>query len=295
MTKQLNLLIAIIVSLLLFAACEDVIDVELLEGETALVVDAWVDNLAREQVISLTLSQPFFDNSLPTGIEDAVVTIQRSDDSQIVFTHRGDGQYIYDGTTTTIGEIGEVLDLSIVYQGVTYSATSRINRVPTIDSIGVEFRENEIFSPDGLYAQFFSREPVGLGDTYWIRTFANGDFLNSAQELNIAFDAGFDGGAGVDGIIFIPPIRELTNRLDGNGLPIPYIEGDTVLVEIHSISNEGFRFLETARDQISNGDNGLFSIPQANTRTNVTAEGGLTVLGFFNVAGVSESTRVIGE
>jgi len=67
------------------------------------------------------------------------------------------------------------------------------------------------------------------------------------------------------------------------------------LVEIHSISNEGFQFLETARDQITNGDNGLFAIPQANTRTNVESNGGLPVLGFFNVAGVSERSRVIGE
>ena len=105
----------------------------------------------------------------------------------------------------------------------------------------------------------------------------------------------FDGGSGVDGIIFIPPIRELTNRIDDDGLQIPYDEGDTVLVEIHSISNAGFQFLETARDQINNGNNGIFSLPQANTRTNVSSEGGLPVVGFFNVAGVSESSRVIGE
>ncbi len=295
MRKYLFIFLWSVWGLLTFSACEDVIDVELLEGETALVVDAWVDNLAREQVITLTLSQPFFDSALPTGIEDAVVTLERSDQSQIEFIHREGGQYVYDGSVETIGQIGEVLELSIDYQGTVYTGTSLINRVPLIDSIGVEFRENEIFSPDGLYAQFFSRDPVGRGDSYWIQTFLNGDLLNSPQELNIAFDAGFDGGSGVDGIIFIPPIRELTNRIDDDGLQIPYDEGDTVLVEIHSISNAGFQFLETARDQINNGNNGIFSLPQANTRTNVSSEGGLPVVGFFNVAGVSESSRVIGE
>ncbi len=295
MKKYLNLMLLVVLGFFVFSACEDVIDVELQEGETSLVVDGWIDNLAREQVITLTLSQAFFDNTTPTGIEDAVVSLQRSDNSQIQFIHQGSGRYVHDGSVETLGGIGEVLDLSIEYEGNLYTASSRINRVPMLDSIGVEFREDDIFSPDGLFAQFFARDPIGRGDTYWIKTFVNDTFLGLPQELNIAFDAGFDGGSGLDGIVFISPIRELINRLDEDNLQIPYEEGDRVLVEIHSISNEGFQFLETARDQITNGDNGLFAIPQANTRTNVESNGGLPVLGFFNVAGVSERSRVIGE
>lgn len=293
MKRYVHIVLILIVGLVALSSCEDVIDVELQDGETAFVVDAWIDNLAREQVIILSLSQPFFDNSIPTGIEDATVTILRPDQTQLEFAHEGDGRYVYDGSIQTIGEVGEEVELSISYQGNNYSATSRINRVPIIDSIGVEFREGELFGGDGLYAQFFARDPAGTGDSYWIKTFVNGNFLSRPEELNIAFDAGFDGGSGVDGIIFIPPIRELTNRIDDDGLQVPYDEGDTVLVEIHSISNDGFGFLETARDQITNGDNGLFSLPQANTRTNISSGGGMDVLGFFNVAGVSELSRVI--
>ena len=73
----------------------------------------------------------------------------------------------------------------------------------------------------------------------------------------------------------------------------PYNEGDVVRVEIHSISNEAFNFLEVARDQINNGDNGIFSIPLANTRTNITSEEGKAVLGFFNIAAVSSASILV--
>ena len=76
---------------------------------------------------------------------------------------------------------------------------------------------------------------------------------------------------------------------------MPYEEGDTVLVELHSINNQAFNFLEIARDQINNGDNGIFSIPLANTRSNITASDDSLVLGFFNVAGVSTNSRIVGE
>jgi len=65
-------MLLVVLGFFVFSACEDVIDVELQEGETSLVVDGWIDNLAREQVITLTLSQAFFDNTTPTGIEDAM-------------------------------------------------------------------------------------------------------------------------------------------------------------------------------------------------------------------------------
>ena len=49
---------------------------------------------------------------------------------------------------------------------------------------------------------FFARDPFGAGDTYWIKTYKNGSFLNKPQELNIAYDAAFDGGSASDGIVF---------------------------------------------------------------------------------------------
>lgn len=288
-----NRTIFFILSLLVIASCEDVIDVDLEDAPTLTVVDAWINNLPEDQKIVLTQSQSYFENSTPTGIVDAAVVLKRNDGMEFTFIHESGGTYVWESNGETLGSVGDILEMEIQNGTDVINAASEIYRVPDIDSIGVEFRENEIFTDDGLYVQFYARDFADKGDTYWIKTYYNGEYLKKTQELNIAFDAGFDAGTGIDGLVFIPPIRELINRLDEDLIPQPVVEGDHVRVEIHSISNAGFNFLEIARDQINNGDNGIFSIPLANTRSNITSQSGDQVLGFFNVAAVSMNERTI--
>lgn len=291
-TTCLAMCIAIMMTMM---SCEDPIDVPLQDGGVQVVVDAWIDNQVKDQEIVLSLSQPYFDSTQPEIIRDAQVVVNRDDGASFDFSHIGDGRYVWSSNGESLGNEGDVFTLNVDYDNLNYTSTSIIHRVPVIDSVGVEFRVDEIFLDDGYYTQFYARDPMGKGDTYWIKTFHNGAYLDKSQELNIAYDAGFDAGSGVDGLIFIPPLRELTNRLDEDLLSVPYELGDTVSVELHSINNQAFNFLEIARDQINNGDNGIFSIPLANPRGNITASDGSLVLGFFNVAGVSKNSRVIGE
>jgi hypothetical protein len=174
-----------------------------------------------------------------------------------------------------------------------------MNDVPPIDSITQEFREDEFGSPDGIYAQFFARDLIGEGNTYWIKTYKNGVFLNKPLEINLAYDAGFSAGSAVDGLIFIPPIREAINRVpdedtDDNSDVAPWAVDDEIKVEIHSISLEAFNFMGTAQRQMINGLNGIFSEPVINTPGNIiNTTGSEKILGVFNVAAVSEMTRVI--
>ncbi len=291
--KKLSALSFIICVLL--TSCEDVIDLELEEGSSALVVDAWVNDLPQNQEIYIRRSQPYFDNSNPPAITDAVVSVIRDDGLRFDFVHQGDGRYVWQAQGDSLGVVGNSYQLEIQVDGELFSAQTEIFRVPVIDSIGVEFRENELFFDDGLYAQFYARDFEGRGDTYWIKSYKNDSLLDKTQEINLAFDAGFDAGTGIDGLVFIPPVRELVNPLDEDLLSVPYEAGDRLRVEIHSISNEAFNFMEIARDQINNGDNGIFSIPLANTRTNVTGQNGSDVLGFFNVAAITSLSAVIEE
>ena len=296
-TNQLKHIFGLWLScLLLFSyGCEDPIEVNLEDGGTQLVVDGWIDNLAEPQIITLSLSQQYFDNTPPPRVTDAEVTITRQDGAVFDFVHDEQGQYVWTPNGSSLGDTDDIFTLKINYNNSLYTSTNTIHRTQVIDSIGVEFREDEILLDDGLYAQFYARDFAGIGDTYWIKTFRNGQYLEKSQELNIAYDAGFDAGTGIDGLIFIPPIRELVNPLDDDLLSVPYTDGDEIRIEIHSISNQAFNFLEIARDQINNGDNGIFSIPLANTRTNIQNDDGQMVLGFFNIAGVSRLTKIVEE
>ena len=276
-------------------SCEDIIDVDLPDADAALVVDAWISDEAKDQTITLSLSQNYFNADFVNKVTDAVVTVKHDDGQTYDFNHTTDGKYVYDAATNgAISRMGSQFTLSVVWNGNSYEAATIQNNVPAVDSIGFELREGEIFGPDGIYAQFFARDFAGNGDAYWIKTSKNGVFRNGPREMNIAFDAAFDAGSGIDGITFISPIRELINPIDEDFTPIPWLEEETIRVEIHSISVDAFQFMEIARDQMLNGDNGIFAIPLANTRSNIiNTSTGVRALGFFNVASVSSLEKVV--
>jgi hypothetical protein len=273
-----------------------VIDVELDPFEQNMVVDAWLTNQSSEQIVQLSRSQGYFDSSVPSGITNAVVYLDRQDGQRFHFEHNGQGNYAWTPAAEDerLGTVGDNFVLHIDSDEGTYRGETTIYRVPQIDSIGQEFRDDEIFLDDGIYLQFYARDFVGLGDAYWIKAFRNGIYLDKIEELNLAYDAGFDAGTGIDGLVFIPPIRELVNPVDEDLIPQPWDPGDHLRVEIHSMSTDAFNFMEIARDQISNGNNGIFGLPLANTDGNISRiDDGSMALGFFNIAAVSSLEKIV--
>jgi hypothetical protein len=114
----------------------------------------------------------------------------------------------------------------------------------------------------------------------------------------MTYDASFTSGQSVDGQQFIIPIRkDFVNPIDQNPdnknelLP-PYLIGDSLYVEIHSIDPAAYEFLFGVYFQISRpgGFAELFSMPLANSTTNIMNinENSMSnVAGFFNVSAVS--------
>ena len=94
-------------------------------------------------------------------------------------------------------------------------------------------------------------------------------------------------------VTFIRPLRFGINALDEDGLPRALNPGEKVASEIHSISNDAFRFLQIVQEQTTNGDNGIFTLPIANSRGNVFDSDGNLVLGVFNVAAVSSMEKIV--
>ncbi len=293
--------------LFLASACEDVIDVELAEGDNQLVVDAWITDLSEPQIIKLRRTSPYFDASFSPTETGATVIITESDGTVYNFVDEGNtGDYTWTPSGgNNFGTVGNSFQLDIeLSNGKTYQSFALKNRTTPIDSIAVELREEELGQPAGYYCEFFARDPVGPGDTYWIKTFKNGEFLNKPSEINIAFDASFTPGAMVDGVTFITPIRSFINRIpdsgddatDTNEIP-PYEEGDSIRVEIHSLNFAAFEFIEQAQTQLTLGDAGIFAEPPANVPTNIISLDGTepadVPVGFFNVAAVSSMERRI--
>ncbi|WP_138989919.1 DUF4249 domain-containing protein [Larkinella sp. C7] len=291
-------LLALMMPVLL--ACDDEVDIMLGSSTAVLNIDAWVNNKSELQTIKLTLSQPYFENDqLPPGVSGARVRISDDAGNWYDFTENErtrDGSYTWmPATGEQLGIPGRTYQLIVDYQGETFEATCRAGRVPPIDSITYKFEEGRGPIEDEYRAEFWGNDLVGKGDTYWIKTYKNGKFINKASEINIAYDAGISSGNGFDGVPFISPVRgKITpNEVDSDGQREPsIIHRDSLYVEIHSISLAAFNYLNEVIDQTDKigGLSELFtSTPMANVSTNLANQNpkGSSVVGFFNVAVVS--------
>ncbi|MEQ6122086.1 DUF4249 domain-containing protein [Reichenbachiella sp. MALMAid0571] len=285
----------------LFISCDDKIDIDLPDSDAVIVVDAWLNNLPENQKIILTWSQNYFDSNEPTGITDAQVTVTDGADT-FDFVHTDNGTYIWtppDGEV--FGTIGSEYTLAVNINGEEFTSVTQMNQVPTVDSVTFKFEPEDTFFPDSYLGEFWSRDIEGEGNTYWIKSYKNGELLSKPSEMNIAYDAGFNKGGGLDNLIFIPPIRNAVNPFDEDAndeFVSPYKDGDALKVEIHSISEDAFNFLTNVRVQTDRpgGFGELFAQPLSNVPTNIVSSNPnatKVAQGFFNVAAIESNSATL--
>lgn len=290
MCKLRNIIALLFVSILI-SGCEDNIDLELDNGKTQLVVDAFVTSDSSEQVITLSLSAPYFFNQETPRENNATVFVEGPNGKQFNFVNDGDGNFRYNPTLNgAMDSIGYTYKLSVIFDNKEYVSFSTLNPVPVIDSMTVAFEEEELGAEEGFYTQFYARDFAGRKDYYWIRPFKNGEavYKDEPAFIILSEDAAF-GGDGADGFVFILPLRAVITDSE-----FPFEVGDTSSVELLSLNRESYEFL----DQVVNasGSDGLFATPPANYPTNILDASGNTqeeVLGIFSLSASSKSQIII--
>lgn len=290
---QLSVVLLAIMGL---SGCEDVIDLKTESGPTQLVVDGWITNQPGTQTITLTWSSPYFDTNPIKPVLGAKVSVTDNLGKVYTFTDsEGTGKYTWGKLATdTLGRIGGKYTLKVEHEQEVYTAKNEIKRVPKVDSIAYT-HETLPIKPDkdkgqktGFIVEFYARDFIGTGDTYWIKEVINGKTnVDKAEKISIAYDAAFGAGAPSDGLIFIQPLRR---SITYDSL---YQAGNRVGVELHSITNEAFYFLQQVVEQSTNG--GIFATPIANIKSNVTNAdpNGRKALGYFGASAVSKMETVI--
>ncbi len=296
-----------LLTLLTLFSCETTINPELDTPKEIIVVDAWVNQKMERQIIRVTRSQPYFDNAFPSKIPNLEVTVEDMDNGVTYSFLESQDYYYWDPVDEPFGEVGHTYRLSVTVNGETFEAFSKLGRVPPVDSVTFTYNEKDLIIKEEYYtAEFMASDPVGIGDAYWIKAWKNNTLLNKPSELNMAFDAGFSAGQAVDGQVFLIPIRkDFLNPLDkipdgNNEFYPPYLVGDSVHVEIHSLDPQAFDFLYAIYLNVNRpgGFAELFSMPLVNSPTNFqsTIENSPTnIAGFFNVSAVSSGGRKLTQ
>ncbi|GAA4443968.1 hypothetical protein GCM10023091_33450 [Ravibacter arvi] len=265
--------------------CEDVIDLETQTGPPLLVVDGWIYNQPGPQEIRLSKTGAYFDNAPATPALNARVWVQ--DNRGAIYEFKdvsSNGRYVWEVADSTMGAIGRQYTLHIEHEGEKYTAQNEIKRVPRVDSL-IFTHESWPTKPekgpkDGFIAEFYARDLEGAGDTYWIKPLRDGKpYKSNPVNISIAYDAAGSKESATDGLIFILPIRQSLT------IGELFNDKDSVGVELLSINESAFRFLEQVRTEASNG--GLFAVPFANIPGNIKSESGTKALGFFGASAVS--------
>lgn len=274
-------------------SCTTVIDAKLDTGPTQLSVDALLTDQPGPQTIRLTQTAAYFDNNTPPAATSATVTV--TDDKGKVYRFldsTNTGYYVWRPTgNDTLGHVGRTYQLTIAYGGEMFQSSSRMNRVPPVDSlIFVKRKLNPLSTKEGYRAEFYAMDIPNETDYYRIRFFRNGELQNKPTNIITTQDGGFRTSTGVtDGLMFIVPIRRSINP---DSL---YALKDVAKVEVHSLTAEAFAFWQLLRTQVTNG--GLFATPPTNVPTNIikTNPTGCPATGFFITSAVTSRTATVSD
>ena len=282
----------IIIALLFFAACENVVQIKLDKGSKLIVVDAFINNLRTTQKVRLTFTDDYFSNQNPPAITGANVVLTDLTNSKVYnFTDQSNGDYVFNlALTDTIGYIGHSYKLDVTYNGNLYTSVVDQKRPAKLDSISAIYQDGtSLFAPKpGYYSVLWARDlPGPVSDYYWIKASKNGVMYSKANELNLAVDGTGGSVPANDTLLFTPPAINSLVPLDE-----PLQLGDTLAVEIHSISKETYLFLWQIINQTNNS--GLFATTPENVRTNIISPDGVTkAIGWFSFSGVSTGGKKI--
>ncbi|TDB63790.1 DUF4249 domain-containing protein [Arundinibacter roseus] len=293
--KYLLFYLTLLSPFFLLTSCEDVVTLDTETGPEQLVVDGWITNQPGAQTIRLSRSAAYFNNAAALPALQASVELTDDAGNSYVFQdvqNNGIYQWTPESDSVALGKIGRTYTLRIRYEGEEYVSANEIKRVPTIDSLIYTEERFPIDPPEGpregYIAEFFARDFTGIGDTYWIKSLKGGKlYANEPTSISIAYDASFSPGSPSDGLMFILPLRQsiTINQL--------FSAGDTVGVELHSITNEAYYFLQQVRQESSNG--GIFAVPPANIPTNIrnVNPNGKKALGYFGASAVNRAETII--
>ena len=273
-------------------ACEDVIDVDLDQGEVLYVTDAFITNESTTQTIKLSKTAPYFQSQTVPPLEGAQVTVTGSDGTTYPFVETAPGSYTW---TPSFGDamdsIGVTYNLEIGYNGERFISSSVLNPVPPIDTITFEFEEAGMGQDeDGYVAEFQATDLSNRKDFYWIKAFKNNRRVGDPGSFSVSENGAF-GGTNADGTVFILPVRIFFINSD-----TLYQLGQSVRVEVWSINEEISEFFSAVEAQTNNG--GLFAVPAANVYGNIFDANGepqKRMLGAFSISAVSKRTEIVRE
>ena len=276
--KNIQYHICLILFTVFTVACEDVIEVDVPEGKTRLVVEGMLTDREELQTVKLKYTAPYFSNQPTPVVQGAEVYIADDQGHRITLTETTPGVYQHEFA----GIHGRTYQLHIeTAEGEQYhSLEETMMPVPPIDTIYATFEEASINNEEeGYYVAINATDPADTVNFYRWRYYVNGQYQNEPADLFFGNDRLIDG---LDGLMV-------------NFYRDPLLVGDVAVVEQMSISENAYDFLNLLYQQTVSGGS-QFSPPPAPIKGNIIgAKDGEYAIGFFMVTAITTAEITIEE
>ena len=269
LSRKLNSIVtlAFIASILVLSSCEEVIEVDLNSSNPVLVAEG---QIVKDSTVWIKLSYTtdYFNNEDAIPEEKASVVITDGNDNSEILAYTGNG--IYKGDFL-VGEVDENYTLDIITDENKYTAGSTL--LPPSKIYEIVIAESNL-QPPGQTATAYSLEikfkDVSVTENFYMMKF----FINGT----------LDSYALVDDKIFITG--------DTISYPVmrkPFYENDEVLVRLHTVDNETYKYYNQLNDAVSDG----MGPGGSSTPYNPASNFGEDVLGYFAAWSYVSETVII--
>ncbi|WP_400073223.1 DUF4249 domain-containing protein [Zobellia russellii] len=227
----------------LLASCTDVVDVEVQQGPTRLVIQASLDwekgTTGNEQLVKLSTSTEFFDTTNNTAVTGASVSVTNdTSGAEFIFTDQNNGEYT---TTEFVPVLNQSYTLNVVHDGETYTAQETL--IPVTDITDLYQDREDGFDDEELELHVEFTDPANEENYYFFKFQREGDLL---PEFEVGDDEFVNGNE-------IDWWYELEEDEDTDKIDV-LKPGDVVAIEMYGISEAYYDYMDILIDQIGGVD-----------------------------------------
>lgn len=245
-------------ALIIFSACERVIDVDLNSSNPALVAEGGISNVGMD-TIRLSRTVNYDEKNIFPPVMGAILTITDDLGNSILLPEVLSGLYY---SSESYGEPSRKYAMEIITETGTYTSVSEMPYPAEIDSV---YLDNGIFG--SKYLKVLFHDSAGIDNYYRILHSINGV---PDRSIEISSDMLQDGE---DKTYFIYKGREEVSQ------------GDTISVFLQSIDKPVYEYFRTLSMSLGGGGSTAPANPISNIRDNA--------LGYFSAYSVRSKTMIV--
>lgn len=271
--------------IVVFSACQEVIDIELPNDDPQLVIEGslmyWKEEPQKNNItVTVSTTGNYYDEDTFNPVTDA--TLEITDEltgTSYTLNPIENEAGVYRSTEVPM-DSGRTYTLHVAYDDQEYEASGTLLPVARVDSFTYRYQPQRTFLEEGYYLYFSGNTPKERGTNYYRFTIQKNDSLyNDPEDYLIQSD------------------EFLRSRIDTLQLANYAFEtGDTVKIEMFSLNKDVYEYYNELLELLFN-DGGLFSSPPRNPTSNIRnlTEPARPPLGFFQVSTAFGGTVIIEE